>query len=86
MLDTMTFIQNSHINMNSYYLTALKQLNWEAERDRWVKGYKNFTGGKTSGGKAAGGRKKGKPLGVKKPSFKPNKKPSFKPNKKKKRY
>lgn len=54
--------------------SSLKQLNWEAQRDRWVKGYKNFTGGKASGGRPNGkGKGKGKPLGVKKPSFKPKK-------------
>ena len=49
-------------------VTALKQLNWEAERDRWVKGYNKFA----KGGKKSGGHKKGtsKPMGVKKSSFK----------------
>lgn len=45
---------------------SLKQLNWEAERDRWVKGYKNFT----KGGKGSGNGSKGKSFGVKKPSMK----------------
>lgn len=48
----------------------MKQLNWEAERDRWVKGYKNFT----KGGKGGGFKNNGKPAGVKKPSFKAKRK------------
>lgn len=44
-----------------------RQLDWEAKRDRFVKGF-------SKKGKGSGkGHKKGKPLGVKRPSFKPNK-------------
>lgn len=54
---------------------SLKQLNWESDRDRWAKGYKgkgkNFKNSNfKKGPKFGGGKKPGKPLGVKKPSFK----------------